>query len=296
MTIYQITLKLNFLKAILSNLNYTATINLKGAELVSFKNNTTNKEYIWNGNSEFWAKQSPVLFPIVGTLKDNSYFYKDKKYELSRHGFARDKQFKIINQQENEVTFSLHYDEDTLKIYPFKFELQLKYTLLNNKLFFNYKVINLDEISIPFSLGAHPAFALNNDFENYSLAFEKQETLDCFTLENDLLSDKNYTIELVNKKLSLNYVTFKNDALIFKSAQSKTISILENEKEILKISFQDFKNLGIWTKQNAPFICIEPWFGYSDTVNSKGDLFEKEGIQILPKNSFFNCELSVEIL
>ena len=296
MTIYQITLNLNFLKAILSNLNYTATINSKGAELISFKNNFSNKEYIWNGNSEFWAKHSPVLFPIVGTLKDNSYFYKDNKYELSRHGFARDKQFTIINQQENEITFSLHYDEDTLKIYPFKFELQLKYILLNNKLFFNYKVINLDETSIPFSLGAHPAFALENNFENYSLTFEKQETLDCFTLENDLLSDKNYTIELVNKKLSLNYVTFKNDALIFKSAQSKTISILENEKEILKINFQDFKNLGIWTKQNAPFICIEPWLGYSDTVNSKGNLFEKEGIQVLPKNSFFNCELSVEIL
>ena len=296
MTIYQITLNLNFLKAILSNLNYTATINSKGAELVSFKNNFSNKEYIWNGNSEFWAKHSPILFPIVGTLKNNFYFYKDNKYELPRHGFARDNQFTIINHQENEVTFSLHYDNEILKIYPFKFELQLKYTLLNNKLFFNYKVINLDETSIPFSLGAHPAFALENDFENYSLAFEKQETLVCFTLKNDLLSDKSYTIELENKKFSLNYNTFKNDALIFKSAQSKTISILENEKEFLKISFQDFKNLGIWTKQNAPFICIEPWLGYSDTVNSKGDLFEKEGIQVLPKNSFFNCELSVEIL
>ncbi len=279
------TIKNEFLTVIIKHL---------GAELISLKN--TSKEYIWEGNPSFWNKHSPVLFPIVGTLKDNSYFYNNKKYTLPRHGFARDNMFKVIKQLDNEIIFSLQYDDETLKVYPFKFELELHYTLFEKKISITYKIINLEQIEIPFSIGAHPAFALAQNFENYSLEFQEQEILNCFTLENDLLSMKNYNIELFNKKLPLSYTAFQNDALIFKSLQSKEITILENEKPVLKVKFDDFKNLGIWTKKNAPFICIEPWLGYSDTVNCIGNLYKKEGIQILKKNKAFECKFIIEIL
>ena len=280
----------------LFNSKITAVINPIGAELISLKLLVKNKEFIWEGNPAFWGKHSPVLFPIVGTLKNNSYTYNDKNYELLRHGLARSLNFHLITKTDSYCVFSLQADEETKKAFPFAFELQISYTLLDTTLIIGYKVINNDRVTIPFSIGAHPAFALPNAFENYSLQFSQQETLDCFTLENDLVSNNSFKIELTNNKLPLTYSTFENDALIFKTIQSKEITILEANQPLLKVSFDDFKNLGLWTKVNAPFICIEPWLGYSDTVNATGDLFEKEGIQRVEANNSFECKFSIEII
>ncbi|MBC7523002.1 MAG: aldose 1-epimerase family protein [Flavobacterium sp.] len=278
------------------NSQLTAHINPVGAELVSLANNKNKQEYIWDGNPAFWGKHAPVLFPIVGTLKDNSYYCNDGKYSLSRHGFARDLKFELLNQSSNQVIYSLKYTYDTLKKYPFKFELQITYTLVEFTLYVGFQIFNLDTQTIPFSIGAHPAFALSDNFENYSLQFETQETLKCFSLKNDLLTSKTNNIDLINKKLPLTYSIFQNDALIMKSLKSEFITIIECEKPILKVTFKDFHNLGIWTKKNAAFICIEPWLGYSDLENTTGTIFEKEGIQILAENKSFECEYSIEIL
>jgi galactose mutarotase-like enzyme len=251
---------------------------------------------MWEGDPKYWGKHSPVLFPIVGTLKNNSYIYNDHNFQLLRHGFARDLTFQVFSQSINEVVFSLKSSEETKKVYPFEFELQISYTLLENKLVIKYSIINQDSIEIPFSIGAHPAFALPNNFENYSLEFNQQETLKCYTLENDLVSDTTFEIALNDKKMPLTYATFENDALIFKTLQSKEIAVLENNKPFLKIAFEDFENLGIWTKVNAPFICLEPWLGYSDTIHSKGTISEKEGIQFVKENAKYECQFSIEIL
>lgn len=280
----------------ISNSKLSVQIKSKGAELFSLKNNVTQREFIWEGNSDFWGKHSPVLFPIVGTLKNNTYIFENKEYQLPRHGFARDLEFKIVYQTENEVIFSLSSDENTAKLFPFKFELQMHYILIDATLKLSYSVKNLDNKTLPFSIGAHPAFALPFEFENYSLQFEHQETLKSCTLENDLLSDKTFEIKLENKNLPLSYSLFANDALIFKTLKSKFITIVETENPILKISFSDFENLGIWTKPNAKFICIEPWLGYSDTIHSNGNLSEKDGIQIVKENQTFCCSFSIEIL
>lgn len=280
----------------ISNSQLSVHIKSKGAELFSIKNNVSQCEFIWEGNSDFWAKHSPVLFPIVGTLKNNSYTFESKEYQLPRHGFARDLEFKIVHQTENEVTFSLSSDENTEKLFPFKFELQLHYILIDATLKLSYSVKNLDNKTIPFSIGAHPAFAIPSDFEKYSLKFEHQETLKSYTLENDLISEKTFEIELENKNLPLSYSLFANDALIFKTLKSKYITIIENENPIVKISFSDFENLGIWTKPNAKFICMEPWLGYSDTIHSTGNISEKDGIQIVKENQTFHCSFSIEIL
>lgn len=276
----------------IKNDRLTAQINPKGAELNSLKKD--GKEYIWEGNPVFWGKHSPILFPIVGTLKNNSFSYDNKEYELSRHGFARDNDFIVSEVTDTNATFSFSSSEETLKVYPFQFELKIMYSLEEDLLKVKYVVINKNNHKMPFSIGGHPAFSLPKNFEDYSLEFEKEETLISYSLQDDLLSDKTETFKLNKKQLPLNYSLFEKDALIFKKLKSKSITILEDEKPLLKISFNDFPNLGIWTKNKAPFLCIEPWFGYSDTMESSGLIAEKEGIVLLGENKTFEAFFEIK--
>lgn len=278
----------------ISNKILTASIKHAGAELFSLIDNQ-KKEYIWEGNPDFWPKHSPILFPIVGSLKNDTYIFNEKEYHLSRHGFARDMEFQLIEKTESSATFSLEYSEETLQKYPFKFELQIIYKLEDNTLNIGYKVINKGDIQLPFSIGAHPAFALPKEFSNYSIQFEKEEKLEYSLLENGLISNATEILETSNNAVSLNYKLFENDALVFKTLESNSLTILENSKPYIKVDFEDFPNLGIWTKENASFICIEPWFGYSDTLEKSGDLFKKEGILILEANQTFNTSFDIEI-
>ena len=272
----------------------SASIKHAGAELFSLINNQ-NKEYIWNGNPDFWPKHSPVLFPIVGSLKNDTYTFNQKEYHLSRHGFARDMEFELIGKTGSSATFSLIYNEETLQKYPFNFELQIIYNLEENKLKISYKVINKGETQMPFSIGAHPAFSLPEEFSNYSIQFEKEENPQYSLLENGLISNTTETLETSNNTVFLNYKLFENDALVFKTLESNSLTILENSKPYIKVDFEDFPSLGIWTKENAPFICIEPWFGYSDTLEKSGDLFKKEGIIVLEAKQTFSTSFNIEI-
>ena len=280
----------------ISNSNLSIEIKHKGAELISLKATDQNREFIWEGNPEYWGKHSPILFPIVGTLKENTFDYNNKSYQLSRHGFARDLIFDLISKTENEVIFSLKSNNLTKKNYPFDFELQIIYKLENLKLIISYRVLNENSEAMYYSIGGHPAFALPNEFQKYSLQFEPNENLISYQLENDLLSDKSKNISLKKNQLPLAYSLFENDALIFKEMKSKEIKILENNIAFLKMKFKDFPYFGIWTKQNAPFICLEPWLGYSDVLNSTGNIMEKEGIQLLAGNSSRSYSFSIEIL
>lgn len=271
----------------------TIRINSKGAELNSIKSG--EKEFIWNGNPEFWGKHSPVLFPIVGSLKNNVYSYQNKEYSLKRHGFARDLEFVIVEKLENSIVFSLKANENTLENYPFDFELQIKYTLDEKILTIKYRVINNSDEKMPFSIGAHPAFSLSNGFENYSLEFSDDDNIEYYLLDNGIISSQKEEIILKNKVLDLKYKTFENDALVFKKLKSKSITILEKSIPYIKVRFYNFPNLGLWTAKSADFICIEPWFGYSDTINSNGKLLDKEGIIVLEKKQTFETEFSIKI-
>ncbi|MCZ8331281.1 MAG: aldose 1-epimerase family protein [Flavobacterium sp.] len=279
----------------ISNSKIRADISSNGAELISLKKSKTGKEYIWNGNPEFWAKHSPILFPIVGTLKNNTYLYNNVEYHLSRHGFARDNNFELIHQTDNEVVFSLKSNEETLKLYPFQYELQIKYTISGNDLLVIYHVFNENDFEMPFSIGGHPAFALDKNFENYALEFEADETLEFYLLENDLLLNQSSKINLDKKTLPLTYSLFENDALVFKKLKSNSILLKENNLPILNFRFNDFPNFGIWTKINAPFICLEPWVGYADTISANGNILEKEGIVLLEpkKNTTFTFSITI---
>ena len=279
----------------ISNSILKSSINHAGAELFSLKNNQ-EKEYIWEGNPNFWGKHSPILFPIVGTLKNNTYTIDQKEYQLSRHGFARDMEFQLIEKTENSAVFSLESNPETLKKYPFEFELQLIYSLEKTSLNIEYIVINKSERKMPFSIGAHPAIALPENFENYSFKFEKEELLKFNLLENDLISNKTEVLKTSDNLVRLNYKLFENDALVFKTLESNSLTILENEKPYIEVDFEDFPSLGIWTKDQAPFVCIEPWFGYSDTAENSGDLYQKEGILLLDADQIFHSKFSIKIL
>ena len=282
------------MKTTISNQRLQATIDSKGAELTSLKDHNA-REFMWQGDPQFWGKHSPVLFPIVGTLKNNRYHFEGKTYELPRHGFARELEFQLVEQSAASVTFALCETKMTLKVYPFLFELRLVYTLRENTLEIRYEVINKDSGVLYFCLGAHPAFALDGDFEAYSLATEKAQNLEFHVLENDLLSDKTGTLKLMDGQLPLRYSLFENDALVFKSPSAKALTLLKNQKPILKVYYDDFHSLGIWTKQNAGFICLEPWFGYADTLAATGNLTEKEGLVALGGNSQFDAKFLIEV-
>lgn len=278
----------------ISNSSLEASINHAGAELISLKDK--QKEYIWEGNPAFWGKHSPILFPIVGTLKNNTYSVDEKEYQLTRHGFARDMEFQLIEKTGNSAVFSLESNAETFKKYPFDFELQLVYTIENTSLNIEYIVINKSESKMPFSIGAHPAIALPENFENYAFKFEKDEPLKYNLLENDLISNKTETLKTSNNLVPLSYKLFENDALVFKTLESNSLTILENSKPYVQVDFEDFPSLGIWTKNQAPFVCIEPWFGYSDTANNSGDLFKKEGILVLDIDQSFHSKFNIKIL
>ena len=282
------------MKKTLSHNGFSATIDYHGAELISFTN-PEGHEYMWQGDPAFWAKHSPVLFPIVGTLKNNSYTYKGQEYQLSRHGFARDMEFSLTHHSDNQAVFSLQFTNETLEKYPFRFWLQINYRLMNNTLLIGYSVINEGTGKMPFALGAHPAFSIPGTFSDHSLQFDKGNSLKAFLLENDLLSDNFETMPLENRSLPLNYDLFRNDALILKNIPSKSVSIMKGQEKVVTVSYDDFPHLGLWTKQDAPFLCIEPWFGYSDTLDASGNIMEKESILKLDAEGVFNTNFTIEV-
>nr|WP_199157392.1 aldose 1-epimerase family protein [Pedobacter sp. ASV2] len=274
-----ITLENNYLKVRLS---------AKGAELQSLFSKETKIEYLWSADPKYWAKHSPVLFPIVGALKDDSYIYKGKSYNLPRHGFARDQVFSVEKETETEVIFTLSQSEETLKIYPFYFELKLKYQVIDKKINVTYAVKNTGADELLFSLGAHPAFAVPNTpntvYEDYFLAFNSDDKLTYWKLDGGLVATETDNIELSGHKLNLKHNLFYNDALVFKTMQSNCISLLNTKNEFgLHFHFEDFPFFGIWAAPDAPFVCLEPWCGVADSINHNQRLERKEGINRLDK-------------
>ncbi|MCT7615836.1 aldose 1-epimerase family protein [Aliarcobacter butzleri] len=271
-----------------------AQIKSFGAELNSLKKCDENFEYIWQANSKYWARHSPVLFPIVGRLKEDSYFYKNKKYSLSQHGFARDKEFEVVQNEANFIEFRLKSDEKSLEFYPFFFELDIGYKLDKNSLIVSYKVKNKSDEKMYFSIGAHPAF--NTQVGDF-LEFENIKTTKRYFLDEKGLIYKNQDLNLENSKLYLDKDLFKDDALVFNDSNIKQITLknIENKSRV-KVKFDNFPYLGIWSKPNdAPFVCIEPWFGVADEENANQKIEDKKGILSLEKEEEFFCFYTIEV-
>jgi galactose mutarotase-like enzyme len=282
------------MKITISNSHLTATINTLGAELISLVKN--KKNYIWQVDEMYWNKTSPILFPIVGRLKNDSYLFNGKKYQLPRHGFARNLEFTFDKKSDSQVIFELNETEETRLIYPFCFKLLMAYTLMKNELVIEYFVRNQSDEVLPFSIGAHPAFAISDKFENYSLQFNAADTFETHHLENESFNGKTTLVETENNSISLNYALFEKDALVFKQLNSNEVILKNKDKLILKVNYDHFPYLGIWTKKNAPFLCVEPWCGLADSSNHNGDFEEKEGINYLSAGEDFLRAIRIEIL
>lgn len=271
----------------------------RGAELRSYKVN--GEEFMWGRKPEFWAASSPVLFPFVGSIKNGAYSYNGKEYKIStRHGFARTEDFELVEKTENSLKFRFSSNRETLEKYPFEFELFITYTIAGNTLEIGYNVVNKNDSDMYFSLGTHPAFALdvNDDIKlsDYYLEFEKNETSQKYKLsDNGLVFDEKADCLNNESKLQITETVFDNDAIVFDDLKSEKVTIKnsKNSKE-LSVEYKGFPYIAFWSKPKAPYVCIEPWYGISDFENASGKLEEKKGILKLEKDSEFFTKLIIE--
>ncbi|EGH7369064.1 aldose 1-epimerase family protein [Listeria monocytogenes] len=273
-----------------------------GAELTRIFHKDTGLEYLWNADSKFWGRHSPVLFPTVGRLVEDAYLVDGKPYHLGQHGFARDRDFQVVEQTEKSVRFELDADEDSLAVYPYKFKLSIIYTIEKNTVAVSYEVENTDNKRIYFSIGAHPAFNLpltdGTTFEDYYLDFGTEENLETLCLEGPYRSGEiKKVVDEAARYLPLNYDLFKNDALIFEALKQKEMTIKSDKTpHFVKVSFPEFPFVGVWTaKARTPFLCIEPWYGIADGAGESVELRDKAGIEHLEPEAIFASEYEITV-
>ncbi len=279
----------------IKNEHITASFATLGAELKSFV--YKGVEYIWPGSEKSWRGSAPILFPICSGLKDDTYYLDGEKYQLQKHGYARFCDFSVDVQTDNSVTFLLKSDDESLKAYPFEYELRIIYSLTDNGLKIDYKVDNLSDKTMYFSIGAHEGYLCPEGIEEYDIVLPEKETLYTSVLNGNVLSDDKELIIENDDKISLKYDYFSVDALVFKDIKARSV-ILKNKNgnRAVKVNFDGFDYLLLWTIPEENYICIEPWCGITDSVNTNQDFKTKEGIMRIEKNGSYICTHSFEIL
>lgn len=273
-----------------------------GAELSSIKSLKSGLEYMWDFKPAIWNSTAPVLFPIVGPLKEGSYLWEGEKYSLPRHGFIRDNpDLQLTGITADSLTFGISSDKETHKIYPFDFDFSIQFKLENKRVMVIHEVNNTGKTPMYFSLGGHPAFRCpihaEEQYDDYFLEFDQVENAStCLMHESGLLGDT-YQIILNNTNiLPLTHELFQNDALIFKELKSRKITLRsKNSKEALSVNYEDFPHMGIWAKPNGDFVCIEPWLGYGDKWDTNQQFKTKEALLQLEAGTTFKAVYSVEI-
>ncbi|MBK9737292.1 MAG: aldose 1-epimerase family protein [Saprospiraceae bacterium] len=286
---------------IIENKHTKVAISACGAELMSIFNKQNQLEYLWQGNPKYWSRRAPILFPIVGKLKNDAYAYKGHEYHIKQHGFARDMIFEVVEKLSETITFFCRSNNFTRSSFPFDWLLEIKYTIKINTLIVTAMVKNKSYTnSMLFSIGFHPAF-------NVPLIKEKEMHEDyCLYFNDDIKGDRwminNGLIDTIRKpafelgRIPLSVDLFKDDALVFKNLKSDTITLQSmSTKTGLNFRFNSCPYLGIWSKYEAPFVCIEPWWGIADAVNHDGNFESKEGIITLESGHSFSCGYEVEL-
>jgi len=278
----------------LQNEKLNIDVKLRGAELCSIKKIKTGMEYIWQANPEIWSSHAPNLFPIIGALKNGEFLFNNKAYQLPKHGIIRNNSnIQLKAQNPDSLIFKLKYSEETLKSYPFKFNFEIKFQLKEKTLSVFHKITNLDEKPMYFSVGGHPAFNAplyeGESYEDYYLEFDRNLDLNTYLLNDEgLISSETRTVIRNDNKIELHRNLFDTDALIFKNIESKKVALKSKKSgTVLTVEYSDFKDLGIWAKPAAPYVCIEPWLGYADVEGTTQDLKTKEGIiELMPSETF----------
>ena len=269
------------------------SISSTGAEIQKVTGGNT--DFLWNGDSKVWSGRSPLLFPICGGLKDDKFILEGKEYTLQKHGYIRFMEFETEYISENEVTLLSKSNEYTKNQYPFDYEFRAKFSLCGNTLSVSYNIKNKSDKKMYFSVGAHEAYACPEGIEEYSVVFDKEVTLDSCVLNGNLLEDNTKRIIENSKELPLKYEYFKVDALVFKNIQAKKVCLVHNNSsKKVTLEFPRHDYFLLWTKPDAKYICLEPWCGIPDSVDSDYDITKKEGIIALDNEIEYTHKITFE--
>lgn len=279
-----VTLKNNWL---------TVEINAFGAEMHSVVDRKTGYEFMWQADEAYWGRHAPVLFPIVGRLKKDEYKYNGETYSMTQHGFARDSLFAVEEVTANSAVFSLKDSEETLQIYPFKFELYIQYLLHKNKITITYEVVNpsMDAVMY-YSIGGHPAFNVSeerdtDEFDQISFRLEPSREYMTIPLSEDGLLERAQRKFEFAEELNVSHETFKKDALVY-AIDVQTEMVLKDRRNQVEVRLKpnQMDYVGVWSPhpKKAGFICLEPWAGVADTTDTSGNYAEKLGIHELAPN------------
>ncbi|HCO68365.1 MAG TPA: aldose epimerase [Dysgonomonas sp.] len=291
----------------ISNKELSVNTHTHGAELQNIVSLTSGQEYLWQGEEAYWKRRSPILFPFVGRLWNNGYTLEGKRYMMDTHGFAKDCTFDLVVKKNYEAWFKLVSDEHTFVQYPFHFELLIGYILDGKRLKVVWNVRNNSSLSMPFQIGGHPGFRYT-DFDpdskhNAYLKFETiHDTISYIVKEKNgfFLQHPTSNSLLLNEDalLPVSQELFKDDALIFENYQARKLTILDKNKEdYISLEF-DMLVFAIWSlsKKNAPFICIEPWWGKGDEENFEGEIYRRKWTQTVSASEDFVTSYTIEIL
>lgn len=285
----------------LSNSQMAIKVSPHGAELCSIFCN--GKEYLWQADPAYWKRHSPVLFPIVGSVWENEYKVEGKSYNLTQHGFARDMDFELISESENDIYYRLTDNEETRKKYPFPFCLEIGYRIEGKGIEVIWIVKNTGNKELYFQIGAHPAFYYPgyeaDTTERGFFGFDRTADLNYILIAEKGCADptKKYPLELKDGLLPLDIHTFDKDALILEDSQVKEVTLYNKEKKpYLSLTF-DAPLVGLWSPpaKNAPFVCIEPWFGRGDRAYYNGEYKDKDWMQHLLPGEVFKGGYTIEI-
>ncbi len=276
----------------LKNKFLTVEIASLGAELQSIKT-ADGTEYLYDGSGP-WANRAIILFPIVGRLKNNEYTYRGKTYTLDIHGFARDMEFTVKKESDTKITFTLCDNEETLKNYPFHFQLDIIYELNGDTLSVKNDVKNTGKDEMYFSIGAHEGYRCplmpGEDFTDYQIVFEKKENVGRRMVDKQLFTGEVTPVMTDTDTLNLNYDLFTTDAIFLSDHKSRKNTLIgKKSKKGVEVFFPDYPMLGIWTRPNGGYICIEPWYGIGDSIYHNGELTKKEGIIRMEAGKTFTC-------
>jgi len=270
-----------------------------GAEIKHLITQKDEAEWMWQADPDFWPRTAPVLFPIVGRLVDDQYFINGYPYPMSQHGFARDRVFDVVNSRKDHIRYHLGSDYESQKFYPFEFDFFISYNLAKNWVWIDYEVINKGKSDMYFSLGGHPGFALPGwPQRKYYLEFEEPDILKPYLLDHGLLiKEKSGSISMDENSIRIHNHLFDTDALVFDNLRSTWVGFRsEDDLHNLRLHFEGFPFLGIWSKPGAAFVCLEPWYGHADFSGQPNEISRKPSIMHLEPNQNFHCRYAIEVM
>ncbi|MDF7807757.1 aldose 1-epimerase family protein [Pontiellaceae bacterium B12219] len=284
---------------VIENDRFKVGILKRGAELRSFYDKEQNREIMWQADPDIWGGSAPILFPIVGKLRDGKTTINGRAYEIPKHGLVRQRDAAVIDQGSNRVMFAFESDAETLTQYPFPFILEVEFKLGFQTLEVLYRIKNTGPEEMLFTIGSHPAFALDLEharLEDYSIEFVEPALVDLHGLENGLLAKKAANKQIDAQGVQLSASFFEEDALIFPDLGTRTLRLISSkETRYLEFDTHGAPHLGLWAKPGAPYVCLEPWYSYDDAPDSDGRFENKPGILRLATHETFNAGYTIRI-